>query len=308
MSIRIKVFYILFFYVLSVSAQDFNNHWIAHPAADSVSGIWFRQTYITKKRPINAQIAITTTGYCDLYVNEFNVNTDFLGPYRKDKTNNPINLTYNITRFLRPDSNTIAVLYTPTHSDIERHQICITYYGTDSQGKNFAHFSDENWLCHLADHSFYKDGTESQNGDFYSLNWKSNSFDPACWLPAVLVPNSKESNAVNYASFYPSIKTDKVILPKYFDLKGDSVYYEFDKGFYGTFRVTLRGCKKGEKIIVDDFEYTCNGMIDEQISQRLPKFHGNRVVIYGDEKFKREQIQRIEAIRITPYFHTSFLY
>ena len=305
---RIRIFYILFFYVLSVSAQEFDNHWITYPTVDSTSQIWFRQTYISKKRPVNAKITVITTGYCDVYVNEFNVNTDFLVPYRNNETNNPISLTYDITRFLRSDSNTIAILYAPSHACIEQHQISITYYGKNWQGKNFAHFSDKNWLCHLADHSLSADGTESQDGSFYPFNWKSNSFDPACWLPTVAVSNSKKPNSVNYSSFYPATKMDKIIVPKYFDLKGDSVCYEFGKGFYGTLRVTLRDCKKGEKIIVDDSEYTCNGMMDEQINQRFPKYHGNRIFIHGDGKFKREQIQRIEAILIIPYFHASFLY
>jgi hypothetical protein len=304
---RTRLFYILLFYVLSASAQEFGTHWIAYPAVDSTSQVWFRQTYISNKRPVFAKITIATTGYCDLYVNEFNVSRDFLVPYRESKNDQPVGITYDVTRFLRTDSNTIAVWYSPSYPHINERQISVCYYGKDWKGKNFAHFSDENWLCHLADRSLSANGTESQDGCFYPFYWKGNSFDPACWQSAVNVSDNDSPHFVDYSTSYPAEKVNKIMVPKYFDVDGDSVYYEFGRGFYGTLRVTLRDCKIGEKIMIDGSEYTCNGKIDEQFYQKISTYHGNRIRIYGDEKFRRAQIQKIEAIQTIPDYHTDFL-
>ena len=88
--------------------------------------------------------------------------------------------------------------------------------------------------------------------------------------------------------------------PRFFDLTDNGVLYDFTPGFYGFTRVTLRDCKRGQRISINGLQYTCNGEMDEQAFGRFAPGFCRKVLISGDRNFKKEQIQNVEAIAIEP--------
>ena len=292
----------------SAEAQEFGQHWIASPDSDGYSQTWFRQTYTTAALPQWAQVTVCTTGYAALYVNERNVTGDVMQPYRKEKSNNPVAITYDVTRFLRPDSNTIAVWYAPAEPKAVGRQIAVNFAGRQADGTPFAYASDGNWLCRPATMRLLDDGGELKDGLAYPLQWTSADYAPALWTSAEEVEEEKAEPLTEFASFYPTTKVRKIREPNSFDVEGDSIVYDFGQAFRGWVRVTLREAVPGELLQIGGLYYVCNGTMDEQASRRFTLGDARRVVVCGDEHFRPSQIIRIEAIEIGPDFHSSYLY
>ena len=96
-------------------AQEYNLRWISSPCVDSTAQIWFRNQYVHHKKIKKAYVCIATTGYADLYINRRNASRNYLAPYRQPYSDYPVSTTYDITRFSRPDTTTIAVWYSPSY-------------------------------------------------------------------------------------------------------------------------------------------------------------------------------------------------
>lgn len=292
-----------------ISAQSLMHQWISFPEVDSTSQIWFRQTYIDTKRPIQANISITTTGQIELYVNGYNVSRDTRLPYRNYNDNDgPICMTFNVTRFLRPDSNTIAVWYSPSYPHIQSRQISLNYYGVMPNGKRFSYCTNDEWLCRKANISLTTDGEEEFISPSNDAVWNSSEYEPACWMSAKLQRIDITNVVSDYASFYSSRHITKIIRPEYHRIGKDSIEYRFNPAFQGYVRITLRGAKKGEKLDIGGLKYTCNGDVDEQAYRKFTDKYCDHIIICGDKKFKRSQIQSVEGVEINTYFHANWLY
>lgn len=294
--------------VQNAIADTYGTHWVSYPEPDSTSQIWFRQTYLTKACPEQASITVVSTGNFELFVNEYNVSTDVMMPYRQEKSDNPIAITYDVTRFLRSDSNTISVWYAPSYPHIDQKQISVSYYGRMEDDGYFSLSSDENWICHKADRALTGDGGERMDGGMYPLKWNANDIDAACWLPANKVGTDKWEATSDLVSFYDAEKVTKTLQPKNIEEDGDSVVCDFGLGFRGWIRITLRNAKAGETINIGGLEYVCNGKTDEQAYGKLTTKEYRELVIHGDNDFDIKQIQKIEGMEITPYHHKSYLY
>lgn len=282
-----------------MQAQEFGVRWISYPRPDSASQIWFRKTFISKEQPLMAKLTITSTGCLDVYVNECNVSNSQITLNRHAPSDTPITRTFDISHLLRSDSNTIALWYAPSYPHIEHHQVAVVYSGKDRQGRNFAHLGDGSWLCRPANRVLDARGSEEQDGYTDSTPWNATPVNIALWQSA------KESwEYTKYGKVPQGVpigreKAVRIRIPKYFDLAGDSVYYEFGEPFYGFLRATLRDCRKGEVIHFGDFKYICSGKTDEQAFPKFARFFGKRILVYGDKWFRREQIQRLEIVEVT---------
>ena len=305
---RILLFLTLALTVMTAVAQEFGIHWIACPAADSTMQAWFRQTYITPQRPLRATVTVASAGNFELYVNRWNVSTDVLAPFRERGDRRVKAVTYDVSRYLRPDSNVIAVWYSPATTQPNRKQISVTYSGTMPNGTPFSHVSDPEWLCRPANRTITPDGGECVDGRAHNPLWNATEIETAGWVPALAV---KEGRAEGYgvsASFYPAMRVARVHKPAYFDVCGDSVFYEFRNGFQGWIRITLRNAQRGEHIYINGLEYICNGNLDEQACRKFTITTCRRVLIYGDASFDRSQLYNVEGIEIAPSFHSSYQY
>lgn len=279
---------------------------ISCATADSLSDIWFRHTYLTQRRPISATLSVTARGRYRVYVNESNVTP----PLPTDNCHHPVTIDIDISGYLRSDSNTVAILYHPVGP--HDHQIAVCYYGVGRDGRPFGHKADGGWLCRPVDEG---------SGDGIDRGY-TQTVSTACWTP-VSAPGRLEIEEAKAASELR--KTDsalrrvstemgvwplatllpvrvnrvtRVTAPRYSERTPEGIAYEFVTGFYGFVRLTLRGAKKGETIIIGGRKYTCNGETDEQITTAFEPTYHRRVIVSGDSAFDASQVQRVDGVSL----------
>lgn len=279
---------------------------ISCTTADSLSDIWFRHTYLTQRRPISATLSVTARGRYRVYVNESNVTP----PLPTDNCHHPVTIDIDVSGYLRSDSNTVAILYHPVGP--HDHQIAVCYYGVGRDGRPFGHNADGGWLCRPVDEG---------SGDGIDRGY-TQTVSTACWTP-VSVPGrleiegrtadselrtadsalrrvSTEMGVWPLATLLPLRvnRVTRVTAPRYSEQTPEGIAYEFVTGFYGFVRLTLRGAKKGEAIIIGGRKYTCNGETDEQITTAFEPTYHRRVIVSGDSAFDASQVQRVDGVSL----------
>lgn len=287
-------------------AQGFGTQWICDPALDDTSQVWFRHTYVSRGRPVQAFVTVESTGFFDLFVNQRNVSMRVLIPYRRSFDNRPIAITYDISRFLQRDSNTIAVWYSPAWPHRNTRQLAVSYYGRLRNGTPFAFRAGEDWLCSKSNRWLTMAGGETIDGTRKCPKWNAADAPVIGWTNVAVVSLGDSTPITVQGADEEAEKVYKIQQQQSFDVVGDSVYYDFGKPFRGWIRVTLRGAKAGERISIDGLTYICNGEIDEQACQKFTIAVHRRVLICGDSDFRREQIQKVEAIEIAPEQRRSY--
>ena len=288
--------------------------------ADSLSDIWFRHTYLTQRRPISATLSVTARGRYRVYVNESNVTP----PLPTDTCHHPVTIDIDVSGYLRSDSNTVAILYHPVGP--HDHQIAVCYYGVGRDGRPFDHNADGGWLCRPVDEG---------SGDGIDRGY-TQTVSTACWTP-VSAPGRLEMDRTKAASEPRRVEMEgtkaaselrksdsalrrvstemgvwplatllpvrvnrvtRVTAPRYSERTPEGIAYEFVTGFYGFVRLTLRGAKKGEIIIIGGRKYTCNGETDEQITTAFEPTYHRRVIVSGDSAFDASQVQRVDGVSL----------
>lgn len=279
---------------------------ISCTTADSLSDIWFRHTYITQRRPISATLSVTARGRYRVYVNESNVTP----PLPTDNCHRPVTIDIDVSSYLRSDSNTVAILYHPVGP--HDHQIAVCYYGVSRDGRPFGHNADGGWLCRPVDEG---------SGDGIDRGY-TQTVSTACWTPALAperleIEEAKAASEIRTAaSALRRVSTEmgvwplatmlpvrvnrmtRVTEPRYSERTPEGIAYEFVTGFYGFVRLTLRGAKKGETIIIGGRKYTCNGETDEQITTAFEPTYHRRVIVSGDSAFDASQVQRVDGVSL----------
>lgn len=279
---------------------------ISCATADSLSDIWFRHTYLTQRRPISATLSVTARGRYGVYVNESNVTP----PLPTDNCHHPVTIDIDVSGYLRSDSNTVAILYHPVGP--HDHQIAVCYYGVGRDGRPFGHNADGGWLCRPVDEG---------SGDGIDRGY-TQTVSTACWTPALAperleIEEAKAASEIRTAaSALRRVSTEmgvwplatmlpvrvnrmtRVTEPRYSERTPEGIAYEFVTGFYGFVRLTLRGAKKGETIIIGGRKYTCNGETDEQITTAFEPTYHRRVIVSGDRAFDASQVQRVDGVSL----------
>ncbi len=286
---------------------------ISCTTADSLSDIWFRHTYLTQRRPISAKLSVTARGRYRVYVNESNVTP----PLPTDNCHHPVTIDIDVSGYLRSDSNTVAILYHPIGP--HDHQIAVCYYGVSRDGRPFGHNADGGWLCRPVDEG---------SGDRIDRGY-TQTVSTACWTPVSVPgrigiegtkvasePRRVEIEGRTAASEQRRVSTEmgvwplatllpvrvnrvtRVATPRYSERTPEGIAYEFVTGFYGFVRLTLRGAKKGETIIIGGRKYTCNGETDEQITTAFEPTYHRRVIVSGDSAFDASQVQRVDGVSL----------
>lgn len=294
---RILVIILCMLSTLMAMAQEYNLRWISSPSVDSTAQIWFRNQYVHHKKIKKAYVCIATTGYADLYINRRNASCNYLAPYRQPYSDYPVSTTYDITRFSRPDTTTIAVWYSPSYPHINNRQLSLIYYGTYQDGSSFSFASDDSWLCRPSCSQFNSKGSETIDGRIDKNEWKANQInDLALWQGCKKQPIS--SSEYPHSTDNHTNTIESIIPYRYFDIEKDTITYDFGLGFIGFARVTLRGARKGERIFIGDMEYICSGQLDEQACLRFTTMPVRKLTIYGDNKFRADHIVNVEGISI----------
>lgn len=300
---------------LCAHAGGFGAEWMSHPAADDSSCVWFGRAFVAPGRPRKAVVAVSTTGRFVLYVNGRNVSTARYMPHRPVGDTVAVSIEFDVTRFLRRDTNTVAVLYCP--SVATRRQVAVSWWGVDAAGGRFADMGAVGWLCRRDGMSVSARG-ESIDGAVPGVSCVHGSMQVALWRPVAIggrvgngvacgVPRDLGRSAENifgHATHSCNVLADNavrvqaVLAPRCSDVGAASVTYDFSPGFCGSLRLTLRGCRRGQRIRVGDASYTCSGEMDEQMYCRFATPYMRRVTVTGDSRFRPDQIQSAEAVNV----------
>ena len=300
---------------------------ISCTTADSLSDIWFRHTYLTQRRPISATLSVTARGRYRVYVNESNVTP----PLPTDTCHHPVTIDIDVSGYLRSDSNTVAILYHPIGP--HDHQIAVCYYGVGRDGRPFGHNADGGWLCRPVD-----EGSGDGIDRGYTQTVSTACWTPVSAPERLEIEGTKAASAPRRVeiegrtadsalqrndsalrrndSALRRVSTEmgvwplatllpvrvnrvtRVTTPRYSERTPEGIAYEFVTGFYGFVRLTLRGAKKGETIIIGGRKYTCNGETDEQITTAFEPTYHRRVIVSGDSAFDASQVQRVDGVSL----------
>lgn len=318
----------------TASAGDFDCRWMSHPAPDDTSHVWFSRTIVTdaKDMPRAAYIRVATTGRFVLYVNGRNVSTALFTPDRQKGDTAVAAIAYDVQRFLRTDTNTIALLYCPSMRT--RRQVSVCFYGIAADSSHFAVSGTDRpcfalngnagWLCRHADTWQTHDGGEAMNRNLYPHRWTDANQPLAMWqaveetatpqphntTPQHISP-SQHLNTINtlssedicgYSPLRPNPLVDnaarisRIYTPLLTEQSGDTLTVHLVPNRRHLIRVTLRGCRRGERIRIGNLQYVCTGEMDEQAFTRFSPTDQNTVTISGDRHFSCEQVQEVESI------------
>lgn len=333
----------------TATVGDFDCRWMSHPAPDDTSHVWFSRTIVTsaKEMPRAAYIRVATTGRFVLYVNGRNVSTALFTPDRQKGDTAVAAIAYDVQRFLRTDTNTIALLYCPSMRT--RRQVSVSFYGIAADNSHFAVSGTDRpcfalngnagWLCRHADTWQTHDGGEAMNRNLYPHRWTDPNQPLAMWQAVEESSTSQPHNTTpqrhnittphNHTTYlntstqqhnnitptplssedicgYSPLRINplvdnaarisRIYTPLLTEQSGDTLTVHLVPNRRHLLRVTLRGCRRGERIRIGNLQYVCTGEMDEQAFTRFSPTDQNTVTISGDRHFCCEQVQEVESI------------
>lgn len=305
----------------TATAGDFDCRWMSHPTPDDTSHVWFSRTIVTSEKdmPRAAYIRVATTGRFVLYVNGRNVSTALFTPDRQKGDTAVAAIAYDVQRFLRTDTNTIALLYCPSMHT--RRQVSVSFYGIAADSSHFAVSGTDRpcfalngnagWLCRHADTWQTHDGGEAMNRNLYPYRWTDANQPLAMWqaveetstphhLTTINTLSSEDICGYNPLRINPLVdnaaRISRIYTPLLTEQSGDTLTVHLVPNRRHLIRVTLRGCRRGERIRIGNLQYICTGEMDEQAFTRFSPTDQNTVTISGDRHFCCEQVQEVESI------------
>lgn len=305
----------------TATTGDFDCRWLSHPTPDDTSHVWFSRTIVTSEKdmPRAAYIRVATTGRFVLYVNGRNVSTALFTPDRQKGDTAVAAIAYDVQRFLRTDTNTIALLYCPSMRT--RRQVSVCFYGIAADSSHFAVSGTDRpcfalngnagWLCRHADTWQTRDGGEAMNRNLYPYRWTDANQPLAMWqaveetstphhLTTINTLSSEDICGYNPLRINPLVdnaaRISRIYTPLLTEQSGDTLTVHLVPNRRHLIRVTLRGCRRGERIRIGNLQYICTGEMDEQAFTRFSPTDQNTVTISGDRHFCCEQVQEVESI------------
>lgn len=306
--LRLPTIALLLWYAVTTFAQDFRTPWICCPDLKAGQQAWFREVVELDEAPSQAWLSVLTTGYVDIYINERNITTALRTPYREaDDEGDALGTRWNVTRFLGKGRNLVAIHYSPTSHTVSQRQVAARLWGHYVDGSPFALPTDDEWLCRPANGSIGRQGQEVIDSRYMPRLWRTHDIDLPLWIPAEAHPmpfadyDDEEDEGLS-----PTEHIVRTLEPTYIQSAPKKVYAIFKEAFNGYVRVTLRKCKAGERLRIDNIDYTCSGEFDEQACARFTVGPHRIVVISGDEDFLPEQVFSIEGLEIAPTFSSDY--
>ena len=294
------ILWLAFMSAINVYAQCSHFEWVKAPnSINDNHHVLFKRTILSEGQTRKAWLSVASDGVVDVYVNGMNVSSDVM----LHADGGVEVTTFNVSGFMRADTNVVAV-----YSEKRRiaASLCVEY----NDGKVCRYDDAESWVCQEAASMRDSCGHECFDNRKYYYEWSQLDNEQSgvmAWLPAEPM-DSFIAIDKSRAHYYDSFKIATTIEPRYFNIEGDTVIYNFDRSFIGWVRVTLRGCKRGERIKIGGLEYICNGTMDEQACSRFSTEHVRQIAISGDRRFRREQIQQVEGLGIVRYKRNSYRY
>ncbi len=287
------------FFCTTSNARNFNTHWIYAPQSDSLSHVWFRRAYPCDGKPMQASITVASTGYFKLYVNECNVSTASFHPLRHNGDSTAVAIEFDVTPYLRRDTNVIAIIYSPPTPSASHRQISVNFNGTSHQGDKFCHTSDDSWICRRANSRMTVDGGEAIDGRGHDPSWKAATCTSAAlWLNAEKHHGDMSQDLPTSSTSHHAWKTTKVTSLSYLRISQNPILLYLANSFWGFVRITIRGARRGERMRIGNVQYTCRGELDEQAFPQFSLSSLSTVSITGDRLFKPSQVTDIDMVEM----------
>ena len=304
---RLLIIFLLTTACIAMQAQPFAITWLHHPTTSQGEQVWFSTVVSLDDTAADAILSVTTTGRVDIYVNERNVATDALIPYRESDELTAITTDFDVARFLRKGDNIIAVWYAPLGTAATDKQIAVVLNGSYEGGEQFVFGSDNGWICRKANRMNTATG-EACDATSYTLKWNSDDIDIATWLPAETLKTDDVSEHHTIYDRYIVEKVSRIRIQESFDIDNGTLIYDFGNAFRGWVRATMRGRKRGEKVTIDNLEYICKAQTDEQAFHKFTIGQHRRVAIKSTGQLLPENIFTLEAIEIASEYRTFSFY
>ena len=272
-------------------AQQFAAEWMTVPNAADSHCQWFRHTFVadSSDRLRRASVCVATDSRFVLYVNGRNVSTSLFMPGMVSNdiastmadNSKPVAITYDVSRFLRPDSNTVALLVAPEANSRRSPSVAVGFFGT-----TVSHYVVLHGIVAMRIIAIKTLGCNAKVVDFGAIGGCCRHYrTPLCHDHVAIGRRESVASTIHHLALGSKERRRLVTHPSLGRLAGKELV-----------RVTLRGCRRGERISIGGLDYVCSGEIDEQAYSRFsPRMHGD-VVVEGDQWFRPEQIQQVEAI------------
>jgi hypothetical protein len=290
-----------FLSLLNATAQEALCSWLSAETVESGRQYLFRRTFTGGDDAAEACATVAANGPFRLFINGMAVFTSYF-PCGGDC------LTVDVKGYIRKGENTVALWYAPdmtgaeTLPDSGGGMFALSLRGRLASGKLFTWVTDTTWLCTPSNALSAPEG-ESEDATEYLSGWSTGELPvPMRWTHAVGTAAFWAETVSRTLSQGHSDCAIKALKPSFFDVSDDgtAVAYNFNNAFWGTFRITVRGAKAGERIWADGSEYVCRGVLDEQFIGRFVHKGIRKLVITGDTQFRKSHIVKVEGITLSP--------
>lgn len=280
---------------LAATAQEFGMNWIRSATAQEGHGVLFRKMVTGTKEADHAWLEVASQGYVDVYVNERNI--DRHAPVVSQKA--PITVRrFDITPFLREDTNVVAVEYFPRDTMPADRQLAINIYGLYTDGSPLTLQTDATWLCRASQRQWMDGDEELQDATINTEGWNATQYAPALWTGADEVEPKETKPMEAFDDYSLPYRPCLVTEQRFFDNAGSCTHYDFGPALVGFLRVTLRGPRRGDILHFGPLTYVCSGELDEQAFTKFVPRTIRRVKAWGEGGYDREWIQFFQAIGV----------
>lgn len=289
--------------------------WIVHPCAEGGEQIWFCRSFSGEGRTVVGQIEMAVGGGAVLYVNGYNVTTDVpipvSGVWRPSSAGEETTVVvkrYDVTRYLRPDTNVVAVWCAPeARLSLVFSGLRVTHGGR--RAEPFAHTTDATWLCRTCGSCISPDGREMVDGRETQEELRTGRLEVIKWLNArEIAPTMEHGKMMAVVPQRSSVRVGHVYDCCLTEADAGRLTYSCGRGFRGRIRVTLRGMRRGDLLDIGGMGYVCSGESDEQAVMRFTEYVGDSIIVSGGTALTPDKVQSVEAICLEEYFNSSWMY
>ncbi len=283
---------------------------LCHPTAGKGEEVLFHSILTSGRLPEEATLSISTTGYALVYVNGRIAMTETIWPYRPGNRRGKASREIDIREFLSVGRNVISVWYAPCIASWDRQddtadnargetggQISVAITTVTDGKKEERCSTEKDWLCTIAAGKLTENG-ESYDATAYQKDWKDFifGFSPA-WIGA--------EKAIPSITDFCDIPNTSLRACKTFETisifqGNDTTRCYFPMEAEGQIRLTIRGARKGQKIAINDMQYRCLGIDDEQFFTRFSTYHTDSLIITRQDDRPLPTVTGAEIIMLKP--------
>lgn len=333
--------FLLYIFFLTAASDALGMVFINHPSAKDGDEVWFRSTFNIEEMPDSAALSLTTSGYVLAYINGRIAFPEIIWPYRplarviergdslpvlRQYTMGMASRTINVKPLLHKGKNVVALWFAPcvnikaladkeewevTPDSLRRplaafrntlHQVSPTLTVTNNGRRKDIVTAESSWLCHIASSIMTVSG-EDVCATEYIDDWKSIHFSfNSTWIAA--------ERSWTEMMKWNALKGDGACMGRIIEAEKNLCtatrqYYYIPYETSGLLRITMRGTRKNQELMVNGMRYRCLGIEDEQMITRFATITTDSVTITNISNRAFPDIQRVEIIELRDNYLTN---